>query len=102
MFHMTGPAAAPSSRFAAQGWLAGVLDVTTTELADELAMTRAESRLIPAISVTLGINTRSDSPMYILVFPEAAVDTTIFSACHQRRRGTLRSGYEVTAQRLGP
>ncbi|WP_020579806.1 Tm-1-like ATP-binding domain-containing protein [Actinopolymorpha alba] len=36
VFHMTGVGGRTLERLAAAGWLAGVLDVTTTELADEL------------------------------------------------------------------
>jgi uncharacterized protein (UPF0261 family) len=36
VFHMTGTGGRTLESLAAQGWLAGVLDVTTTELADEL------------------------------------------------------------------
>ncbi len=36
VFHMTGTGGRTLEQLAADGWLAGVLDVTTTELADEL------------------------------------------------------------------
>lgn len=36
VFHMTGTGGRNLEKLAADGWLAGVLDVTTTELADEL------------------------------------------------------------------
>lgn len=36
VFHMTGTGGRTLERLVADGWLAGVLDVTTTELADEL------------------------------------------------------------------
>lgn len=36
VFHMTGTGGRTLERLTADGWLAGVLDVTTTELADEL------------------------------------------------------------------
>lgn len=36
VFHMTGTGGRTMEQLAADGWLAGVLDVTTTELADEL------------------------------------------------------------------
>ncbi|TDE09925.1 Tm-1-like ATP-binding domain-containing protein [Jiangella asiatica] len=56
VFHMTGIGGRTLEELAATGWLAGVLDVTTTELADELVggvFSAGETRLTAAAAAGL-------------------------------------------------
>lgn len=56
VFHMTGTGGRTLEQLAATGWLAGVLDVTTTELADELVggvFSAGETRLTAAAAAGL-------------------------------------------------